>query len=212
METRQPGVTFHCKRNRLPAVCCPATTRTFVGWKMRFLPFLIACVFAVTQCSSSTNEPSVKELQDSRSHYFNYPYYPYQTIAESYNFADEPDSATSAEISIWYNSMMGYDTCGEKDQLIDCLVFKGWSFKEITIEEVGNAEKKFDRTIDSLQQDGRLDPYLILQKQIRAKMSQDDILMAYSSPEKSWNSLAGVMGYAIVRDGKVILEFETVIN
>ena len=47
---------------------------------------------------------------------------------------------------------------------------------------------------------------------LKAEMHPGDELYAFRSPPESWQALAGRMGYALVRDGRVVREVVTLLN
>ncbi len=78
-----------------------------------------------------------------------------------------------------------------------------WLFGVVDIDEIER---------DWLDKPG---PYGVPKKEwmeLKAQMKDGDEIRAFSSPNDSWNHLAGRAGYALVRKGKAITGIVTLMN
>jgi hypothetical protein len=116
-----------------------------------------------------------------------------------------------------YDKMMGFDACGDSSQSVTCLLSEGWQFDTVSISvaEKYMFEVELSDTIKLrklLKKNKYLKNSIAEWRLFISKMEPLDILMYFSSPENSWNQLAGMSGYAIVSAGRIVLIHTTIVN
>ncbi len=104
----------------------------------------------------------------------------------------------------------------EKEYTLQRLENEGWSISEPqSVEEIEaeslNQLKKLGDERDGIP----LVPFGFQQKSwlsFKKLIKKDEKLYYISAPESDWDQLRGTAGYAIIRDGKVIYYFRTMVN
>ncbi|MBI1338456.1 MAG: hypothetical protein GC164_16055 [Phycisphaera sp.] len=78
---------------------------------------------------------------------------------------------------------------------------KSWLKEPVTVDE-----------IDADLREGRMPVGASEWEALKTKMRPGDELRAYSSPEESWENLAGRAGIALIRKGRVVDDILTMLN